>query len=113
MRTSEERVQELHKRMSAMKQAKTDRRYALTCAGAGAVCLALLTFLAVRISGLPVQEPGRMPGIASASIFADRGALGYVVIALLAFCVGVLLTVFCFRLKKHMNEEDRHDDRNL
>ena len=82
MRTSEERVQELHKRMSAMKQAKTDRRYALTCAGAGAVCLALLAFLAVRISGLPVQEPGRMP-------------------------------VFCFRLKKHMNEEDRHDDRNL
>ena len=31
------------------------------------------------------------------------------VIAILAFLLGILVTVFCFRLKKWMSEKDRRD----
>ena len=45
----------------------------------------------------------------SASLFSGSGALGYIVIALLSFLLGVSVTVFCFRLKKWQDERDRED----
>ena len=37
--------------------------------------------------------------------------LGFLVIALIAFVLGVAVTVFCFRLKKWNDEKDKEDDR--
>ncbi len=45
--------------------------------------------------------------------FEERAILGYVVVALVALCLGVLVTLFCFRLKRHMEEEGKRDDRKL
>ena len=59
--------------------------------------------------GRYIQAPGAMQGGAAASIFADHAVLGYVVIALLAFCLGTLATVFCFRVKKHKKEQENND----
>ena len=63
-----------------------------------------------------------MPGIASriqtgdysgfetaASIFHGGAALGYIVIGLLAFLLGVCVTVLCFRLRQ-MNREDGQNE---
>ena len=41
--------------------------------------------------------------------FAEHDALGYTAAALLAFGLGILVTVFCFRIRKHKEEEK--DDR--
>ena len=62
-----------------------------------------------------------MPGIATriqtgdysgfetaTSIFHGGAALGYIVIGLLAFLLGVCVTVLCFRLHQ-MNREDGQD----
>ena len=67
--------------------------------------------MALVIASLPIQSPGTITGSAAASIFADHASLGYVVVALLAFCLGALVTVFCFRIKKHWkeNQDDRVD----
>ena len=110
MRTSEERVQELHRRMEAKEKAKGRRRVQLMCAAACTACLAVTVAMALTIASLPVRSPGAINGSAAASIFADHASLGYVVVALLAFCLGALVTVFCFRVKKHM-KENRDDDR--
>ncbi|MBR2188397.1 MAG: DUF4179 domain-containing protein [Eubacterium sp.] len=91
MRTSEERVQELHRRMNAMEKAKNRRRYQLMCAAACTTCLAITIAMALVIASLPIQSPGEITGNAAASIFADHASLGYVVVALLAFCLGVLV----------------------
>lgn len=40
-------------------------------------------------------------------------ALGYVAVALVALCLGVVVTLFCFRLKRHMEKEGKRDDRKL
>ena len=42
-------------------------------------------------------------------MFSDSGALGYIVVALLAFLLGVSVTVFCLRLKKWREKKDRED----
>ena len=110
MRTSEERVQELHRRMDAMEQAKNRRRYLLLCAAACTASLALTVAIALVIAYLPFRSPGEITGSAAASIFADHASLGYVVVALLAFCLGALVTVFCFRMKQH-RKESRDNDR--
>ena len=68
--------------------------------------------MALVIAHNPVQVSGEGSGSASASSFANNGVLGYIVIALLAFCLGVLVTVFCFRMRNHMNETE-NDDRKL
>ena len=38
-------------------------------------------------------------------------ALGYIAVALVALCFGVMLTLFCFRLKAHGGDGERTDDR--
>ena len=106
MRTSEERVQELHERMGIMRNEKRRRKYMMQCTAGGAACFAVMMILAIIISNIPVQDvPGSQDGI-SASIFADHMVLGYIMIALVAFCLGASFTIFCFRLKKHMEERD-------
>ena len=62
-----------------------------------------------------------MPGIAAsiqtgdysgfetaASMYGGGAALGYIVIGLLAFLLGVCVTVLCFRLRQ-MNRDDTQD----
>ena len=109
MRTSEERTQELHRRMELRRRQQARRRFRLSCAAAGAALLVLVIAVAFAAAGLSPVLPGQAPGEAAASIFAEHDALGYVVIALLAFCLGVLFTVSCFRLRRHMEEDG--DDR--
>ena len=110
MRTSEERVKEMHRRMDTLKQAKVSRRYHLACAAACAAALVLTVLTALVISRLPVQSGDPVSDGATASVFAGNTALGYIVTALIALCLGALVTVFCFRMKRHINETEKHDD---
>ena len=111
MRTSEERVQELHRRMDNMEESSFNRRYLAICTAVCATCFAIAIAVAVFVSGLSIASGGQLSGGATASIFADNAALGYVVVALLAFCLGVVVTIFCFRLKKFM--KGKRNDRAL
>ncbi|MBQ1385428.1 MAG: hypothetical protein II510_08205 [Erysipelotrichales bacterium] len=106
MRTSDERISELHKRMDTRRYQKDLRKYRLQSGLMAAGCLAIVIALSFVMSGVSVQNPDALPGGISASIFADHTVLGYVVIALLAFSLGAFVTVFCYRLKRHMEERD-------
>ena len=111
MRTSEERVKALHRRMDAMKRQQARRRYAVTCASAIAACLAVTILLALGVSLVPVQVRGIAVGGATGSVFAGSPALGCIVVALASLVLGALVTVFCFRLRRHMDEKEKRDDR--
>lgn len=113
MRTSDERVQELHCRMKAMKDKKSLRNYVIKCTIACAACLVIVVAAAIMVASLPVISSDSAPGAATASIFADHSALGYVVVAILSLCLGAFVTVFCFRMRRHLEDrdEDKNDDR--
>ena len=112
MRTSEDRTRELHRRMDRMKKDRCRRQFRVRAAAVFAVCFAIAAAAALMAAGLRIRVPSGVTGAAAASIFAGHAMLGRVVTALLAFGLGVLATIFCFRMKKHMEETEK-DDRDL
>ena len=97
-----------------MKNKKSRRKYVIKCAAACAACLAVAVAVSFMVASLPADGTGLMPGGAAASIFADHSALGYVIVAVLSLCLGAFVTVFCYRMKKHAEEDadgDKNDDR--
>ena len=109
MRTSEERPAKLHRRMEAMREARDRRRYLLVSASACTACLAAAILLSVVFSRIQLQPSGTIGNSAAASAFSSS-ALGFVVTAVIAFFLGAFVTVFCFRIKKHLKDPKRDDD---
>ena len=110
MRSHEERVVETKRRIAAMERKKRLRRNTVTMASAVAACLVLLIGASLAMPGIAESiQTGDYSGFeTAASIFHGGAALGYIVIGLLAFLLGVCVTVLCFRLRK-MSREDGQD----
>ena len=110
MRNHEERVAETKRRIAKMEREKRRRRNTITMASAVAACLALLVGVCLAMPGIAAHiQTGDYSGFEmAASIFHGGAALGYIVIGLLAFLLGVCVTVLCFRLRQ-MNREDGQD----
>ena len=110
MRSHEERVAETKRRIAKMEREKRRRRNTVTMASAVAACLALLIGASFAMPGIAASiQAGDYAGFeTAASMYGGGAALGYIVIGLLAFLLGVCVTILCFRLRQ-MNHEDRQD----
>ena len=110
MRSHEERVAETKRRIAKIEREKRLRRDKITMISAAAACLALLIGACLAMPGIAAHiQTGNYSGFeTAASIFHSGAALGYIVIGLLAFLLGVCVTVLCFRLRQ-MNREDTQD----
>ena len=110
MRSLEERVAETKRRIAKIEREKRLRRDKITMFSAAAACLALLIGASLAMPGIAAHiQTGDYSGFeTTASIFHSGAALGYIVIGLLAFLLGVCVTVLCFRLRQ-MNREDGQD----
>ena len=110
MRSHEERVAETKRRIAKMEREKRLRRNTVTMASAVAACLVLLVGVSLSMPGIAAKiQSGDYSGFeTAASIFHGGAALGYIVIGLLAFLLGVCVTILCFRLRQ-MNREDTQD----
>ena len=107
MRSHEERVTETKRRIAKIEREKRQRRNTVNMASAVAACFALLIGASLAMPGIAASiQTGDYSGFeTAASIFHGAAALGYIVIGLLAFLLGVCVTVLCFRLRQ-MNRED-------
>ena len=110
MRSLEERVVETKRRIAKIEREKRLRRNTITMASTVAACLALLIGASLAMPGIAASiRTGDYSGFeTAASIFHGGAALGYIVIGLLAFLLGVCVTVLCFRLRQ-MSREDAQD----
>ena len=110
MRSHEERVVEAKRRIAKIEREKRRRRDTITIASAVAACLALLIGASLAMPGIAasIQTCDYSGFETAASIFHGGAALGYIVIGLLAFLLGVCVTVLCFRLRQ-MSREDGQD----
>ena len=111
MRSHEERVAEAKRRIAAGEQENRRQRDRRTVALAAAACLALLVGASLAMPGIAANiQTGDYSGFeTAASIFHGGAALGYIVIGLLAFLLGVCVTVLCFRLRQ-ISREDGQDE---
>ena len=110
MRSHEERVAEAKRRIAKIEREKRLRRNTITMASAVAACLVLLIGASFVMPGIAANiQTGDYSGFEmTASIFHGGAALGYIVIGLLAFLLGVCVTVLCFRLRQ-MSRENAQD----
>ena len=110
MRSHEERVAETKRRIAKIEREKRRRRNTITMASAVAACLTLLIGASLAMPGIAASiQTGNYSGFETvASMYGGGAALGYIVIGLLAFLLGVCVTVLCFRLRQ-MNRENGQD----
>ena len=115
MRTNEERINAMHARASELNKQRRARQVRIIQAAGAAVSFAATIMLAVCIprvadfgTGSPIGPAGPA-GNMNASIFGNSASLGYIVIALIAFLLGVTLTIFCFRLREWQKQKDQQE----
>lgn len=103
-------VAEAKRRIAKIEREKRLRRDKITMISAAAACLALLIGASFAMPGIAANiQTGNYSGFeTAASMYGGGAALGYIVIGLLAFLLGVCVTVLCFRLHQ-MNREDNQD----
>ena len=113
MRSHEERVAETKRRIAKIEREKRRRRTKITMASAVAACLVLLIDASLAMPGIAASiQTGDYSGFeTAASMYGGGAALGYIVIGLLAFLLGVCVTVLCFRLRQMNREDDRNKER--
>jgi len=112
MRSREERVRAVCCRVAQMRR---QRRLRAITAGAVAAGVLVTAVLAVQMpERMRAMAGNEVEGVQAASIFRNGGATGYVLIGLLAFVLGICVTVLCFRIreleKARTDEEKREDD---
>ncbi len=110
MRSHEERVAETKRRIAKIELEKRRRHNTITIASSVAACLALLIGASLAMPGIATRiQTGDYSGFeTAASIFHSGAALGYIVIGLLAFLLGVCVTVLCFRIRQ-LSRENAQD----
>ena len=110
MRSHEERVAETKRRIAKIEREKRLRRDKITMISAAAACLALLIGASFAMPGIAANiQTGNYSGFeTAASMYGGGAALGYIVIGLLAFLLGVCVTVLCFRIRQ-LSRENAQD----
>ena len=117
MRSNEERVVEVKRRIAEKERKKKLRRSRIAAVSAVAACLVLILVLSLFMPGIAGQlRPGGYSDYEMvASMFGENGALGYIIIGLLAFLLGVCVTILCFRIRllnrEEQSVEDKKEDR--
>ena len=109
MRSNEERVAEVKRRIAEKERQKKLRRSRIAAVSAVAACLVLILFMP-GIAG-QLRPGGYSDYEMAASMFGENGALGYIIIGLLAFLLGVCVTILCFRIRLLNREEQSMEDK--
>ncbi len=115
MRTTEERVRLIREQTAGKRRAAQRRRRLAQSVGCVAASLLLIAGLGAHLSGVRPGEgaigAGETPG--AASLIGRSGALGYIVMGVLAFLLGVCVTMLLYRLrggKERARREDKRDE---
>ena len=108
MRTNEERIAEMHRRAAELEKNRRERVakvLSFSSVAASLVMIIGLSFYIPHVMGtVNISGMARVTEGMNASLFATAGVLGYMVTGILAFLLGIAVTVLCFRLKMWKDE---------
>ncbi len=112
MRSTNERMALLQKRSEELKAERHAKNRKMLTTLSYACCFLLIAGLCLLVSQLHLDpfEPIKLAN--TASIFTDKHFFGYFAVGILAFLLGVTVTLFCHMLhKKQSSGKDGKDDR--
>ena len=111
MRTSKERARLIHRRTAEIKQERRIKRQRRLDAACMAVCLLLVIGIGTMMPGLMrnAADGSIVHSSGTASLLGSHAALGYIIMGLLAFLLGVCVTVLLYRLRRREERQKRED----
>lgn len=114
MRTNEERIRLVHQRTAQRRRGRARQRRRALNAACMAACLLLVVCTGALMPGLMVHAAGNGVSHASgaASLIGDHAALGYILMGLLSFLLGVCVTVCLYRLRRRDERRRREAERD-
>ena len=112
MRSHEERAAAVKQRMAQIERQKRQRRNRLLALSSVAACLAVIVGVSFAMPGISEKlAAGNYTEYeTAASIFGSSAVTGYIIIGLLAFVLGVCVTVLCFKLKAFWKKDGERSD---
>lgn len=99
MRSTDEQLREIMKRADVVKEKRTIRKSLHMRALSACVCavlLAIVSFYLPQINTVPLESSMQRYG----SLLLAAPYIGYVVVGILAFALGICVTLLCIRLKE-------------
>jgi len=113
MRNTDERFVAIQNRVNEIDDQKRQRKYRLVLIFSTVFCLTFLVGLALNLPNVMNDKTTTEYNNAGnlGSIFINSGKLGYVLIALLGFWLGVSITLLSVSLRKRSksDKENHHD----
>ena len=110
MRSTDERMELLKKRTDALRKKRRNKREKLTIACSYAACIVFIAAISLFTAyNMQFENTVQAPLTNTASIFTDGYFLGYTVVGILAFLLGICVTVLCSMIHKRNKEEADHD----
>ena len=113
MRSNEERIAEVKRRIAEKEYKKRLRREWAAAVCCVAACLAVIVGVSLSMPDTVSRiEKGTSSGLeTAATMLGGSTALGYIVVGLLAFVLGVCVTVLCFRIRQLDKEEQTEEQK--
>ena len=110
MRTTDERLAAAKRRAEEIKRQERSRRSRIAAVSGAAACLAAILGLALAMPSVTARFSGAdYYGGMTASLFTGE-SLGYLLVGLLAFALGVCVTVLCVRLHERERDEGSEEE---
>ena len=108
MRNTEQRTAAVRARVSELEYDSRWRRNLGISIASVAACLLLILGLSFAMPGLSTQISAVSAADkgAAASMFSGSGAMGYIVIGVVAFILGAVVTLLCIRLRSRNRDKD-------
>lgn len=111
MRTTDERLAAAKRRAEEIKRQERSLHSRIAAVSGAAACLAVILGLALAIPSVTARFSGAdYYGGMTASLFSGE-SLGYLLVGLLAFALGVCVTVLCVRLHERERGEGSEEER--
>lgn len=112
MRSHEERIAEVKRRIVEKERQKGRQRRQIAAVLGVAACLAVIVGASFAMPVISEQiMQGTSSGFETAGTILGGGTVpGYIIIGLLAFLLGVCVTILCFRIRRLDKEEQAEED---
>lgn len=111
MMTDKERISRIHSRTAEIKREKRHRINIVESAAAIVSCFVLITAIAMYMPQIMEGQSEFTPHYMGAASLIESGeTLGYVIMGILSFCLGVSITILLFRIRTRSEHENREDD---
>ena len=97
MRSADDQLREIMNRADHMKEKKSSKKAAVSYALSACACITLLIVTSFNLPGLSPAGTAQARGHYG-SLMLNTSFMGYVVIAALAFLLGICLTLLCMHI---------------